>query len=504
MNPERRFDRGSWAALLFALFILFMIFFQSVSIWRVPGDGWVLNDDSRADPPQAFFDLNLNTEPTPIQHGDVLLTVEGQGLKEIETRQFRFFEVRAPDWSDGTVLHYTVRRDGKEVAIDVRQRLFSPWQLTLAYWRLMPGPALVQFLATPFFFLVGLVVFFLRPRNRAAHALLLIGVSFLFQIVPLYFWASTMFYPFPPASIPVDGWTLAINPSIMYLALAFPAPKLPIRRFPRLTIAALYLSAPLALNSAYLLNLNNPAGYYGTATIVYISQILLVFVVTFGSLIHSALTLREPVARAQLKWVGLGLASFIVPGIGGWLLGYLASSSEWVYLLSVVGWFLFPVCLAIAITRYRLFDIDVIIRRTLLYSALTGILVALYYSSVILIQQVARVLTGQAGQSQLAIVVSTLGIAALFSPLRRRIQEFIDWRFYRQRYDAEKTLAGFGDLLRSEVDLDQISAGLVSVVDATLKPGIIVLRLKPFDRKRQPHKDSSQPIVIEAGHGSNL
>ena len=113
--------------------------------------------------------------------------------------------------------------------------------------------------------------------------------------------------------------------------------------------------------------------------LVYVTQILCVFVITFGSLIHSALTLREPAARAQLKWVAVGLFSFIVPGIGGWLLGYLGVNSELLYLLSVTGWFLFPICLAIAITRYRLFDIDVIIRKTLVYSVLTALLALIYF-----------------------------------------------------------------------------------------------------------------------------
>jgi len=405
-------------------------------------------------------------------------------LKEITARQFKFLQVRAPDWTDGTVLHYTVRRDGKELALDVPQHLFSPWQLIAATWRVLPGPTLVQFLATPFFFIVGLVVFFLRPRNRAGHALLIIGTMFLFRVAPTYYWVSTNFYPFPPPSIPVDGWTLAINPSILYMALAFPAPKLPIRRFPRLTVVCLYLSAPLALNTAYLLNLDNPSAYFDTATLVYISQIILVFGVTFGSLIHSAVTLREPVVRSQLKWVALGLASFIVPGIGGWLLGYIGFTSEWIYLLSVTGWFLFPICLAIAITRYHLFDIDVIIRRTLQYSVLSGLLALTYFGSVVALQRIFTALTGQ-GQNQLVTVLSTLAIAALFAPLRRRVQDVIDRRFYRKKYDAAKTLAAFAATVRDETDLDKLTASLIAVVQETMQPEHVSLWLKPAGDQRR-------------------
>ena len=223
-GDERRFDRGSWIALVFALFLLTYQIVQAAATWQVPGDGWIVDGQLNADPPRATFYLNLNDEPTALRHGDELLTVEGLSLKDILTRQFRFFELRAPDWSEGTVLHYTVRRDGQELALAVPQHLFAPGQLLVATLRVLPGPTLVQLLSSLFFFGVGLAVFLLRPRQRAAHALLILGVAFL-PIGLSYDWVSTFFYPYPPPSIPVDSWTLAINPSIMYLALAFPAPK---------------------------------------------------------------------------------------------------------------------------------------------------------------------------------------------------------------------------------------------------------------------------------------
>jgi hypothetical protein len=480
-GDERRFDRGSWIALALALFLLTYAFLQAVSVWQVPGDGWLMNGELRAEPPRATFYLSLSDGPTPLWQGDELLTVEGLSLKEILARQFRFFELRAPAWIDGTVLRYTVRRDGQELALDVPQHLFSPGQLLVATVRALPGPTTVQLLSSLFFFIVGLAVFLLRPRQRAAHALLILGVSFLFQIIPSHAWVSTFFYPFPPSSIPVDSWSFAINPSIMYLALAFPAPKWPIRRFPRLTVAVLYLSAPLMLNTAYLLNLNNPTAYLSASLFVYITQILGVFVITFGSLIHSALTLRDPAARVQLKWVALGLSSFIIPGIGGWLLGYLGVSSELLYLLSVTGWFLFPICLAIAITRYRLFDIDVIIRKTLVYSVLSILLALIYFGGVVLLQQLTRSITAS---SDLAIVVSTLAIAALFFPLRRRVQTAIDRRFYRRKYDAAKTLAAFGVTMRDEVELDKLTSELLNVVNETMQPAQVSLWLTPMPEKQ--------------------
>jgi hypothetical protein len=264
----------------------------------------------------------------------------------------------------------------------------------------------------------------------------------------------------------------------MMIALSFPRPKVPMRRFPWFTILALYLWAPLVINGAYLLNLDTPAGYFRITEVVYVGQILLLLLLVFGSLIHSALTVRDPVARTQLKWLGLGLASFVLPGIGGWLLGFMVIGfqTDLIYLVSVAGWFIMPVCLAIAITRYRLFDIDVIIRRTVVYSTLTALLALVYLGSVVLLQQLARPIAGE--ESPVAIVLSTLVIAALFTPARRRVQSIIDRRFYRHKYDAAQTLARFATTARDEVDLDQLIVQLVQSVQETVQPDSLSLWLK--------------------------
>jgi hypothetical protein len=132
-----------------------------------------------------------------------------------------------------------------------------------------------------------------------------------------------------------------------------------------------------------------------------------------------------------------------------------------------------------AVLKYRLYNIDVIINRTLVYGALTAALVAVYLGGVAATEAVVRTLTGQEQQSQLAIVVSTLVIAALFNPLRRRIQSFIDRRFYRRKYDARKTLEAFSAKLRDETDLDSLSGDLIGVVRETMQPAHVSLWLKP-------------------------
>jgi hypothetical protein len=129
--------------------------------------------------------------------------------------------------------------------------------------------------------------------------------------------------------------------------------------------------------------------------------------------------------------------------------------------------------------RYRLYDIDVVINRALVYGSLTVMLLLVYFGGVATTQALFRGLTGQERLPQLAVVISTLAIAALFDPLRRRIQAFIDRRFYRRKYDARKTLEEFSARLREETNLDSLNAELISVVQDTMQPGHVSLWLRP-------------------------
>ena len=175
--------------------------------------------------------------------------------------------------------------------------------------------------------------------------------------------------------------------------------------------------------------------------------------------------------RAQIKWFfyavslllvwvfyGVGSGLGIFPVLPSWI-------SSMIFGLLVA---LLSVAIGIAILKYRLYDIDLIIRRTLVYSALTATLGLVYFGGVVLLQSIFRAVGGQ--QSAIAIVVSTLTIAVLFTPLRRRIQNGIDRRFYRQKYDAEKVIARFSTILRDEVDLEKLSSALLAAVEETMQP----------------------------------
>ena len=183
--------------------------------------------------------------------------------------------------------------------------------------------------------------------------------------------------------------------------------------------------------------------------------------------------------RQQLKWFVYTVALLVV-GFLAALLGFGQHSVAWN--LGIAAFNFLPIAAGIAILRYRLYDIDVVINRTLVYGVLTAALALVYVASIVLLQGLFRALTG--GNSQLAVVASTLAIAALFVPLRRRVQAFIDRRFYRRKYDIATTLQAFNVRLRNDVDLDSVADDLVEVVNETMQPTHVSLWLRPPERKR--------------------
>jgi hypothetical protein len=214
-----------------------------------------------------------------------------------------------------------------------------------------------------------------------------------------------------------------------------------------------------------------------------------------GGQIYRYRRVSSPTERQQTKWVVLGIIAGPVLGVMYYLPPLLipplrAPDSLYFLLFKPVFTMVFlfaPLCFGIAILRYRLWDIDVLINRTLVYGTLTVSLALVYFSLVVGLQSVVGLFTGQVSQSPFVIVVSTLAIAALFQPLRHRLQRFIDRRFYRSKYDSAKTLEAFSATLRNEVDLSQLREHLLTVVQETMQPSFVSLWLRPPEpsRKRQ-------------------
>jgi hypothetical protein len=214
-----------------------------------------------------------------------------------------------------------------------------------------------------------------------------------------------------------------------------------------------------------------------------------------------------PVQRQQTKWVVFGtttgILGFIVALIVGTL--FVPASAQSGPLASMIGntalhlfLLLIPLSIGVAILRSRLWEIDVIINRTLVYGTLTVLLALVYFGLVIGLESLVHLVTGQASLSPVIIVASTLVIAALFQPLRHRLQKIIDRRFYRHKYDAAKVIAAFSSTLRNEVDLDQLREQLIAVVQETMQPSHVSLWVRKPGRAEVPSLQVGKPPHDEA------
>lgn len=342
----------------------------------------------------------------------------------------------------------------------------------------------IYLLSSTVFILGGGLVAVRQPRNICGWLLLFNGIG---QGSILGFWESFGIYAFfvAPRPLPLASWAFLALPigwmlwliTIPMLLLLYPSNKLPSSRWKPiiwLLVIAITITPILGLlsnSSAGWIAVTNPYALTGSAgqvveaiTVGVVLMIFLVLLASSISLIFRAWR-STGVERLQYKWFAYA-ASFLLLEL--FIDFFFELPQPWEALKETIPLILLPVAIGIAILRYRVWDIDVIIRRTLVYGALTLTLALVYFGSVILLQSVFTAVSGQG--SAVAIVISTLVIAALFTPLRRRIQHDIDRRFYRKKYDAEKIVAAFGAGLREEVDLEELSARLLGVVEETLQP----------------------------------
>jgi len=359
---------------------------------------------------------------------------------------------------------------------------------------------------TPVFFaLVGALIISRQPRNLIGLLLMLPSLS-LFIFVDAYlqpYINGFLLPPNPPSFLFLLilwfsnwNWLLLVFP-IMFILVLFPTGKSLTPRWNWLNffglgivvigILLITFAESLAPGSGEATwTIPNPIGFLKTGWIDAIVTPLLIAVPIW--IVLSALSLfvrfrqARAVEREQIKWLFYAGAIFVVFYAPSFIGDTYSQAENLWNLLLPIGMMAIPVAIAIAILRYNLYDIDLIIRRTLQYAILTGLLALVYFSSVVLLQNLFETFAGQ--QSPLVIVISTLAIAALFNPLRLRVQTFINRRFYRQKYNAEQTLANFAAIARDEVDLDKLTASLVRVVEQTMQPESISVWIMQGDSRR--------------------
>jgi len=342
---------------------------------------------------------------------------------------------------------------------------------------------------------VGAIVASRRPGNPVGWLVCLYSLA----IGTSYFSSEYAIYALlaQPGSLPagevlvwISSWMLSITVGLqVFSLLLFPTGRLPSWRWrwvAWLTVAVTLIGMISSAFSSGPLDglgpIRNPLGMEGFSDVYEVVRSIMfpfLFVAAASSL-FARLRRAVGVERQQLKWLAYAAATFAIGIILIIIPGAIDTSPwfEWAGLaIFVAAGAGIPISMGIAILRYRLYDIDLLINRTLVYGPLTATLVALYFGAIVLLQRLFVILTGE--KSTLAVVVSTLVIAALFNPLRRRIQSFIDRRFYRRKYDAVKTLEAFGSRLREETDLDALRDDLVGVARRTVQPEHVSLWLRP-------------------------
>ena len=374
----------------------------------------------------------------------------------------------------------------------------------------------MPFLAFP---MVGTLLASRRPNNPIGWICLATGIFWALAFLTGAYGVYGLVVN--PGSVPLAAqigaftewlWVPAVGLLGIYLPLLFPDGRLPSRRWRPLAwfggVVILLVSATTLLAPGPLPDLGegvtNPFGLEGQPWLAEAAIVLrpLFFLCILASALSPILRYRRSGGeeREQIKWlafaaslVGLLLMSITVSTlifVPGTFTG--TERPLWLRLLQdtvVISAAGIPVAIGFAVLKYRLYDIDVVINRTLVYGTLTAMLILVYVCGIISLQYLFRLLTGE--ESNLAVVASTLAIAALFSPLRRRIQSFVDRRFYRRKYDARKTLEAFGSGLRDETDLEKLCEDLGEVVEETMQPAHVSVILRS-EVPSSPTKEQGQ------------
>jgi hypothetical protein len=402
---------------------------------------------------------------------------------------------RAATWLAWTTCALSLLLTGLSIGFLVILNLFDPDVPVFRYWTHLTAIAVA-------FSTVGAIIASHRPKHPVGWLFCTIGLlvsvdHFCAEYATYALLAQPEALPAGEAAAWIRSWMWIVSGGLgVFLVLLFPNGRLPSIRWRYVawlnvfvialgSIAVAFSPGPV---DALAPEIHNPLGIdslgiaLGQAVVDLVEGMQIV--VALSAAVSPFVRLRRAgfEERQQIKWFAYAatiltvgaLLSSRVPEV--WEVWWVSRVGFALYIAGIVG---LPVAVGIAILRHHLYDINLIINRTLVYGSLTASLVLIYLGGVAATEAAFRALTGQVKQPQLAIVVSTLVIAALFNPLRRRIQAFIDRRFYRKKYDAAKTLEAFSAKLRDETDLDALSGDLIGVVRETMEPAHVSLWLRP-------------------------
>ncbi len=457
----------------------------------LPADG--ATGDLESFEPQGFrVQWLLEKRPAGLRVGDLILRAGGHTPDE-----WLNGAPRGPEWRDGGVVTYRVRREGQVLRLPITLRPVS-FGAVVRRW----AP---QFGVTLALWAIGLYVFFKRPEELAARFLMLICVTTAIQ-----YWGDA--YNFQFAALPwrwplwahlfLEHVTFSLTyASVACFALVFPDPHPWVRRFPRLVPGGLYASFFLAIVLVMGLAPTWSEALEGGNRASVAVAVLCWLVAAYG-VIRSVRLARGPVARAQarwLLWIGIVVGMVAVPSyiLPLALTGQPLIPPPLAAILPVA----IPITFGVAILRYRLWDIDLIINRTLVYGSLTGTLALFYFGGVALLQGLFRALIGQ--RSDLAVVISTLAIASLFQPLRRHVQGMVDRRFYRDQVDFRRAFFSFSNQVRTIIDLADLLRWLLERVSHLLHVSYSAVYLLASDgglqrvEGRDLPSDDRVPLFLE-------
>lgn len=485
-KPESHFDRDSWiVAAAAALYLGVALILMLIGL-RFPSDGWQYDDFEEERGLLAVH--NISGDASPLQPSDVVAVVDGQAILTASLRPTTASEA----WRTGGVARYIVIRNGQTLELDV---ILKPQ--SLAYWWrfITTGGNLSDNIAAVIRLALALFVFMRRPRNLGARALLLAFAMMLsaniFDVVNLMALGfSPPAYGYGYVFFSLGGWAWGIMPALITFVLVFPVRKGPMHHHARLTLALLF-GLPAAL-TLMVLAVNMVQIFWVALSVLVVGFLVTTVVSTF----HTLRTNRDPMIRAQLGWMMLGLVLSIGLPFVWWQLGAVwLPGSPLMTGLGAVGpvlYFAFPLCTTIAILRYRLFDIDIIINRALVYGTLTTLVIGLYVFVVGYLGAIFRT------ETNLGISLAATGlVAVLFQPLRDRLQRGVNRLMYGQRDEPVAVLSQLGARLEATLAPNEILPGLVDTVTQTLKLPYAAIALQVGDQLKVQAEHGQTPGLLE-------